>query len=169
MPGRFQSVRNRKDPSSFKPDQVSSVEVGAKSTLFNHRLQIAASAYQLNWRHIQQYVLLPGCGFQYTDNLGDARARGFELQMTIRPIRVCRSMRPLAIPMPIHYPWSPHGRARCDLSRPGDTLGSALCWKEPAALGIPVAVDRLVRTGIQATQGGHARPDCQHPRRWHSA
>jgi outer membrane receptor protein involved in Fe transport len=54
--------------------------------MFGRRLQLAASVYQLNWHNIQQYVLLPTCGVQYTANVGNARVRGFELQATLRPI-----------------------------------------------------------------------------------
>jgi iron complex outermembrane receptor protein len=73
-------------PSHFDPDKVSSIELGVKSTLLKRRLQLAASVYQLNWKNIQQYVLLPTCGVQYTDNVGNARVRGFELQATLRPL-----------------------------------------------------------------------------------
>ena len=115
-----------KTPSSFNPDKVSSFEIGAKSNLFNRRLQIAASAYQLNWHNIQQFVLLPTCGFQYTDNVGNARVRGFEIQATLRPLEG------LSIDATAGYTDArftsighPSGGSTAIISRPGDTLGGA--------------------------------------------
>jgi outer membrane receptor protein involved in Fe transport len=113
-------------PSSFSPDKVSSFEIGAKSNLFNRRLQIAASAYQLNWHNIQQFVLLPSCGFQYTDNVGNARIRGFEIQASLRPIEG------LSIDATAGYTDArftttghPSGGSSAIISRRGDTLGGA--------------------------------------------
>ena len=72
---------------SFKSDTVSSFELGSKNRLFGNKLQIAASVYTIQWKGIQQSVFLPSCAIQFTDNLGEARSRGFDLQATIRPVR----------------------------------------------------------------------------------
>jgi outer membrane receptor protein involved in Fe transport len=113
-------------PASFSPDKVSSFEIGVKSSLFNRRLQIAASAYQLNWHNIQQYVLLPTCGVQYTDNVGNARVRGFEVQATLHPLEG------LSIDATAGYTDArftttghPSGGSTAIISRRGDTLGGA--------------------------------------------
>lgn len=73
-------------PNAYKSDMVTSTEVGAKNKLFNNRLQIAASAYNIDWKGIQQGVTLPSCAIQFTDNLGDARSQGFDLQATFVPV-----------------------------------------------------------------------------------
>src|SRR3546814_5719835 len=39
-----------------------------------------------SWKGIQQGVSLPSCGIQFTDNLGSARSRGFDLQVSARPL-----------------------------------------------------------------------------------
>jgi iron complex outermembrane receptor protein len=73
-------------PQSYKSDTVSSWEIGAKDRLLNGRLQLAVSAFTIDWAQIQQDVLLPICGIQYTANLGNAVSRGFDLQATILPV-----------------------------------------------------------------------------------
>ncbi|HEX4596858.1 MAG TPA: TonB-dependent receptor, partial [Burkholderiaceae bacterium] len=39
-----------------------------------------SSAYYIKWSDIQQNIYLPGCGFQFTTNVGTAAAKGFDLQ-----------------------------------------------------------------------------------------
>jgi iron complex outermembrane receptor protein len=67
-------------PSSYNSDTVWNYEVGAKNKFFDRRLTVAASAYHLRWNNIQQANYLTSCGFQYTDNLGEATSTGFDLQ-----------------------------------------------------------------------------------------
>jgi iron complex outermembrane recepter protein len=65
-------------PATYNSDTVKSYEVGAKNKLGSVRL--ASSAYYIKWSDIQQNVYLPGCGFQFTTNVGTAAAKGFDLQ-----------------------------------------------------------------------------------------
>ncbi len=67
-------------PRTFNSDSVWSYEVGSKGSYFGSSVQIAASAFWIDWSGIQQQVLLPDCGYYYTDNLGSATSRGFDLQ-----------------------------------------------------------------------------------------
>jgi iron complex outermembrane receptor protein len=46
-------------PDTFKSDQVTSFELGSKNRLFEGRLQVAGSVYNVNWSGIQQTVTLP--------------------------------------------------------------------------------------------------------------
>jgi outer membrane receptor protein involved in Fe transport len=73
-------------PVGYASDKVTSIELGTKNNLFDRRLQIAASVYSIKWKGIQQGVTLPSCAIQFTDNLGNARSRGFDLQVTARPV-----------------------------------------------------------------------------------
>ncbi len=70
-------------PSNYNSDTTQSFEIGAKNN-FADRLKLATSIYYIKWNNIQQNVYDPGptggCGFQYTDNLGTAVAKGFDLQ-----------------------------------------------------------------------------------------
>jgi outer membrane receptor protein involved in Fe transport len=73
-------------PSAYKSDTVDSFEVGTKDKLFDRKLSIEASAFTINWKGIQQFVTLPTCEIKYIANLGRARARGFDFQMTANPL-----------------------------------------------------------------------------------
>lgn len=73
-------------PSSYSSDTVASWELGTKNRLFDRKLQVAASVYHIEWTGIQQGVNLPSCAIQFTDNLGNARSRGFDIQATLTPI-----------------------------------------------------------------------------------
>jgi len=72
-------------PSSFKSDTVNSFELGSKNKLLDRKLSLEASIFNINWSGIQQFVTLNQCAIRYIDNLGKARARGFDLQITARP------------------------------------------------------------------------------------
>ncbi len=71
-------------PTNFKSDSVWSYELGVKSK-FGGLGSVQASVYQIDWKNIQQAVALNSCGFQFTNNLGKARSRGFDLQVEVRP------------------------------------------------------------------------------------
>ena len=68
-------------PPDYSPDTVDSYEIGSKNKFFDRKLQVEASAYYLKWHNIQQEILLPSCGYQYTDNVGDAESKGFDVQL----------------------------------------------------------------------------------------
>ncbi len=68
-------------PLSYKSDSTQSFEVGSKNSWPGH-LKLAASVYWIKWSDIQQSVYVPyNCGLQFTDNLGTAVAKGFDLQL----------------------------------------------------------------------------------------
>jgi len=66
-------------PATYKSDTVQSYEIGAKNRLLES-LRVASSVYYINWNDIQQNVYLPGCGFQFTANVGKAISKGFDVQ-----------------------------------------------------------------------------------------
>lgn len=72
-------------PAAYDSDTVRSIELGAKNKLLDRKLQIAGSVYDVKWKDIQQAVNLSSCAIQFTDNLGSARSRGFDLQATVLP------------------------------------------------------------------------------------
>jgi outer membrane receptor protein involved in Fe transport len=74
-------------PLSYDSDTLWNYELGAKASLAQRRLNLAVSAFQIDWSGIQQPVTLPNCGFSYVDNLGTARNRGFEAEVEARPTR----------------------------------------------------------------------------------
>jgi outer membrane receptor protein involved in Fe transport len=66
-------------PATYKSDSVQSFEVGAKNNIEN-RVRLASSIYYIKWKNIQGNVVPPICQIQFTDNLGDAVSKGFDLQ-----------------------------------------------------------------------------------------
>src|ERR1700730_10778260 len=73
-------------PGQFSSDSLWSSEIGSKNTFWNHRLQINASLFYIDWRNIQQNVYLPSCGEQFTANLGKAKSEGGDVEVLYRPI-----------------------------------------------------------------------------------
>ncbi len=71
---------NGQAPLTYNSDSTQSFEVGSKNN-FSNRVRIATSVYYIKWNNIQQNVYTGGaCGLQFTDNLGTAVAKGFDLQ-----------------------------------------------------------------------------------------
>jgi iron complex outermembrane recepter protein len=66
-------------PATFKSDTVQSFEVGAKNNIDN-RIRLATSVYYIKWNNIQEDVVPPICQIQFTENLGNAVSKGFDLQ-----------------------------------------------------------------------------------------
>jgi iron complex outermembrane receptor protein len=66
-------------PQTFSSDTVDSYEIGAKNNLDN-RIKIASSIYYIRWNNIQQVVVPPICQISFIANLGQAVAKGADLQ-----------------------------------------------------------------------------------------
>jgi outer membrane receptor protein involved in Fe transport len=66
-------------PKAFNPDSLWSFEVGSKSRLWNNRLNLNLAAYYLDWKDIQQDVVLPTSGFDFETNAGGAKSYGLEM------------------------------------------------------------------------------------------
>jgi len=71
-------------PTSYKSDSTWSYEAGVKGQSKDHSFQIAADAFWIKWDGIQNGVNLD-CGQGFTANLGTARSRGFELDVSVHP------------------------------------------------------------------------------------
>ena len=66
-------------PLTYKSDSTQNYEIGAKNNF--GALRLATSLYYIRWNGIQQNVYVAGtCGLQFTDNLGEAVAKGFDMQ-----------------------------------------------------------------------------------------
>jgi iron complex outermembrane recepter protein len=68
-------------PSTFGPDSLWSYELGEKLQLLDDRLVVNSAIYYERWTGVQQNIPL-SCGFPYTDNAGDARIYGGELEIS---------------------------------------------------------------------------------------
>ncbi len=67
-------------PTTYNSDTVDSFEIGAKDN-FENRLRIASSIYYIKWHNIQQTVLPPICQITFITNLGEATAKGADIQV----------------------------------------------------------------------------------------
>ena len=67
-------------PESYDSDHVDSFEVGTKDNIDN-RVKVAASVYYIIWHNIQQTVVPPICQISFITNLGEAVAKGADLQI----------------------------------------------------------------------------------------
>jgi outer membrane receptor protein involved in Fe transport len=66
---------------SVDSDSVGNYEIGAKLSLLDRRVTIAADVYRIDWSGVPFLVQAPApCGFVYNANAGKARSEGFEFQ-----------------------------------------------------------------------------------------
>jgi iron complex outermembrane recepter protein len=76
----FYNFGIKESPTTYNSDTVDSYEIGAKNN-FDNRVRIASSLYYIRWNNIQQTVVPPICQISFIDNLGQAVAKGIDLQM----------------------------------------------------------------------------------------
>jgi outer membrane receptor protein involved in Fe transport len=69
-------------PPTYSSDTVNSFEVGAKNN-FDNRIKISSSIYYIRWNNIQQTVVPPICQISFIANLGQAVAKGADIQAEI--------------------------------------------------------------------------------------
>ena len=78
-PGLHQPRHATRRTATYKSDSVQSFEVGAKNNIDN-RVRLASSVYYIKWNNIQGNVVPPICQIQWTENLGKAVSKGFDVQ-----------------------------------------------------------------------------------------
>jgi iron complex outermembrane recepter protein len=81
IPASCQTV----EPPSYTSDTVWSHEIGVKNLLFDGRLQVAGSIFEIDWSRVQTNFTLD-CGFNYVANAGAARSTGFDLVVSVSPL-----------------------------------------------------------------------------------
>ncbi|HLZ97355.1 MAG TPA: TonB-dependent receptor [Steroidobacteraceae bacterium] len=117
----------------YKSDSLWNYELGLKSAWFDHRLTLNAAAFYIDWKNIQQLILL-GCGFQYRANAGAATSKGGEIEVNARPIQ------PLQFSFGVGYQDAKITKAGSDSpQQPGDpvfevpdvTANAAITWTQP--------------------------------------
>jgi iron complex outermembrane recepter protein len=74
---------------TFDAEDVGSVELGSKNTLFDGRLVVNIALYQnrIEGYQLTQNVSVPPSQTSLIVNAGDAKIRGFELDLAVRPVR----------------------------------------------------------------------------------
>ncbi|MDP9043999.1 MAG: TonB-dependent receptor [Pseudomonadota bacterium] len=71
-------------PATFASDSLWSYELGSKSRLLDNRLSLNLAAFHIDWRDIQQDVVLPTSGFDFEANAGHAKVDGVEMEARLR-------------------------------------------------------------------------------------
>jgi len=84
--GNLTSLGLSQVPGKFSSDSLWSYELGSKNTFLEHTLQVNASLFYIDWNNIQQNVYLPGCGEQFTANLGKAKSEGGDIDVLYKPV-----------------------------------------------------------------------------------
>jgi iron complex outermembrane receptor protein len=69
----------------YQSDSLWNYELGAKTSWFDNRLTVDADVFYIDWKNIQQQILL-SCGFQFRTNAGAAKSEGGELEVHARPL-----------------------------------------------------------------------------------
>jgi iron complex outermembrane receptor protein len=67
----------------YRGDELWSFEAGGRFSLLEGRLNLRAAVFEALWRNIQSDQLLPS-SLPYTDNIGDGKNKGFELEANYR-------------------------------------------------------------------------------------
>ena len=75
-------------PNSYAPDSLNNYEIGLKTSLFQHRLQVNLSAYNMDWSDVQFFFYNPAQlgNTTFGVNGPDYNIKGVELQLTARPL-----------------------------------------------------------------------------------
>ena len=71
-------------PATYNSDSLWNYELGAKFKFLDNRVHVDASVYYIDWKNIQQMVVMPTCAFTYIANLNKATSRGFDLSADAR-------------------------------------------------------------------------------------
>lgn len=82
--GDFALINQTTQPIKFGPDSLWTYEAGSKGRYFDNRASLNAAVYYTDWRGIQQQIYLPDCGYYFTENVGDARIYGTELEAAFK-------------------------------------------------------------------------------------
>ncbi len=72
-------------PTTYNQDSVWSYEVGGKFRVLDNRVQLNASAFQIDWTNIQVTQTVTGCP-GWNQNGGTASSKGLDLQIDVRPM-----------------------------------------------------------------------------------
>ena len=74
-------------PAGYGPDQLMNFELGMKGRLFGNLFDYQIDAYFIRWDNIQVQETTPDQTFVFQGNAGQAHVKGFEYELTSRPIQ----------------------------------------------------------------------------------
>ncbi len=109
----FAAINQTTQPTQFGSDSLWTYELGSKGSYFGNRLSVNAAGFFTTWHNIQQQIYLPICGYYFTENVGDARIYGGEIEADLRltdalkldasasadSAKITKSINPLNVPV----------------------------------------------------------------------
>jgi outer membrane receptor protein involved in Fe transport len=112
----FAAINQTTQPTQFASDSLWTYEVGSKGAYLGNRLSVNAAGFYTDWHNIQQQIYLPICGYYFTENAGDARIYGGEIEAAFRvtsdlslnvtgtanSAKITKSINPVDIPVGAH-------------------------------------------------------------------
>lgn len=72
-------------PRSFAPDTTTNYEAGVKAALFDRKLSLELTAFDIEWKNVQLIAAVND--FAVNTNGGGARSRGVEFSATAKPVK----------------------------------------------------------------------------------
>jgi outer membrane receptor protein involved in Fe transport len=126
----FALINQTSQPTKFGSDSLWTYELGSKGRYLNGRLTLNGAAFYTDWHNIQQQIYLPDCGYYFTENVGDARIYGGELegrlmivdglllsaQFSVESATITRSINPVTVPVGSHLIGVPQATADINLA-----------------------------------------------------
>ncbi|WP_304177251.1 TonB-dependent receptor [Phenylobacterium aquaticum] len=135
---------------TFRPDHLRNLEIGAKASLLDDRLDLKSTVFYELWRDIQTDQFFAS-GLPYTANVGDGRNVGLELEATWRPSANWSFQTNLLLDQPKITRVDPAFASRVQSHLPGvpDTsFGALVAYSRPLRPGLT-----LILTGQTAYVG----------------
>lgn len=128
--GDFALINQTTQPTKFGSDSLWSYELGSKGRYLDRRLMLNGALFYTNWHNIQQQIYLPDCGYYFTENVGDARIYGGEMEAAFRLVggltasanfsaesaTITRSVNPVTVPVGSNLIDVPQATANAELS-----------------------------------------------------
>jgi iron complex outermembrane receptor protein len=126
----FALINQTSQPTKFGSDSLWTYEVGSKGRYLDGRLTLNGAAFYTDWKNIQQQIYLPDCGYYFTENVGDARIYGGELEsrlmivdgllltadLSAESATITRSVNPVTVPVGANLIDVPQATANVNLA-----------------------------------------------------
>ena len=126
----FALINQTTQPTKFGSDSLWTYELGSKGRYLDGRLTLNGAAFYTDWKNIQQQIYLPDCGYYFTENVGDARVYGGEVearlmvvdglllsaQLSAESATITRSINPVTVPVGSHLIDVPQATANINLA-----------------------------------------------------
>jgi iron complex outermembrane receptor protein len=128
-------------PNGYKPDTLTNWEIGVKTDLFDHKVQLNVSGYYMVWENVQINFFNPAGGFgntAFNTNGANFHVKGVEVQLSARPIDG------LSVQAGFTYNDSKQVTSPCLISNVAGSLTLGNCitdyYKKSAATGSAITV-----------------------------